>query len=439
MDASMLNAGDNLKVSISARLIAALCYIIPPIGAALSSLLMLRMFWALAENESAGIEAVMGAVKEASLPSIISLYLAAVVGIALIIVLVVRMTMQTKTASPPLWFFAFGGVFCLVTVAIFWIAKWFIIEALSPGSSIGEGGLGSLGASISQLLTWSIIAVPMAVVFLIAASVLLLSSRSKTKWLPLAAAIVIEILLIAVAIALPILINEPQRKNESVNLPEAKYAFEDTDIDKETSAVLILTADHKLYERKNIITKEELPQLIERLLEGKTPDKRIVYFKGDVDASFENVAQVFNGIRKADLDKVGLVVTRRKKEDNSYQLKPLGFEVKLPLEPREEDVLIKSRPNPLTLVAKLEKSGRLMLNSEDMGEIYDTGKLAETLLRIFKDRENNGVFREGTNEVEKTVSLKVSRSVRYGDFIKLVEAVKIASANPIGIQIDNLD
>ena len=61
------------------------------------------------------------------------------------------------------------------------------------------------------------------------------------------------------------------------------------------------------------------------------------------------------------------------------------------------------------------------------------------LVQVFKDREYNGVFREGTNEIEKTVFLKVSKSSKYGDFIKLVEAVKVAGTEPIGIQIDDLN
>jgi len=61
------------------------------------------------------------------------------------------------------------------------------------------------------------------------------------------------------------------------------------------------------------------------------------------------------------------------------------------------------------------------------------------LTEVFKDREVRGVLREGTNEVEKTVFLKVSKSSKYGDFIKLVEAVRGAGAEPVGIQIDDLN
>jgi biopolymer transport protein ExbD len=60
------------------------------------------------------------------------------------------------------------------------------------------------------------------------------------------------------------------------------------------------------------------------------------------------------------------------------------------------------------------------------------------LREIFKERENNGVFREGTNEVEKTIFIKSPRSVRYGDVVKVIDAAKTAGASPIGLQIDDL-
>ena len=61
-----------------------------------------------------------------------------------------------------------------------------------------------------------------------------------------------------------------------------------------------------------------------------------------------------------------------------------------------------------------------------------------SLSKIFKDRENNGVFREGTNEVEKTIFIKSPKSVRYGDVVKVIDAAKTAGAQPIGLQIDDL-
>ena len=119
-------------------------------------------------------------------------------------------------------------------------------------------------------------------------------------------------------------------------------------------------------------------------------------------------------------------------------LKPSRFEAKVPAEPKPEDQTV-AKPNPLTLVIGINKSDNVItLNNEPAGDITDTTALNGKLSQIFKDRENNGVFREGTNEVEKTVFIKSPRSVRYGSVVKVIDAAKSAGAQPIGLQIDDL-
>ena len=119
-------------------------------------------------------------------------------------------------------------------------------------------------------------------------------------------------------------------------------------------------------------------------------------------------------------------------------LKPSRFEAKVPAEPKDQqDVNVK--PNPLTLVVAINKETKgITLNNENFGDVSDTEKLLNKLKEIFKERENNGVFREGTNEVEKTIFLKSPKSVRYGDVVKVIDAAKAAGASPIGLQIDDL-
>jgi len=119
-------------------------------------------------------------------------------------------------------------------------------------------------------------------------------------------------------------------------------------------------------------------------------------------------------------------------------LKPSRFEAKVPAEPKDQQN-VNVRPNPLTLVVAISKETKgITLNNEPFGDVSDTDKLSNRLREIFKERENNGVFREGTNEVEKTIFLKSPKSVRYGDVVKVIDAAKAAGASPIGLQIDDL-
>lgn len=119
-------------------------------------------------------------------------------------------------------------------------------------------------------------------------------------------------------------------------------------------------------------------------------------------------------------------------------LKPARFEAKVPAEPKPDDLRSPPRPNPLTLVVTIDNNLNLKLNSEEMGNTSDTSALSGKLTQVFKDRENSGTFREGTNEVEKTLFIKAPRSVKYGEVVKVVDAVKVAGAQPIGLQIDDL-
>lgn len=118
--------------------------------------------------------------------------------------------------------------------------------------------------------------------------------------------------------------------------------------------------------------------------------------------------------------------------------KPSKFEAKVPAEPKPEDQTI-AKPNPLTLVVAVNKSDmKLTLNNQETGDVSNAGDLTSKLKEIFDGRDANGVFREGTNEVEKTVFIKSPRSVKYGDVVKVIDAVKMAGAQPIGLQIDDL-
>src|SRR5215203_2828578 len=119
-------------------------------------------------------------------------------------------------------------------------------------------------------------------------------------------------------------------------------------------------------------------------------------------------------------------------------VKPSRFEAKVPAEPKEQQNL-DVKPNPLTLVVAINKDTKAVtLNNEPAGDVSDASMLTGKLEEIFKARETNGVFREGTNEVEKTIFIKSPTSVRYGDVVKVIDAAKMAKATPIGLQIDDL-
>ncbi len=119
--------------------------------------------------------------------------------------------------------------------------------------------------------------------------------------------------------------------------------------------------------------------------------------------------------------------------------KPSRFEAKVPAEPKDTPQQTQVQPNPLTLVVSINKDTKAVtLNNEAAGDVSDASPLTERLKGIFKEREAGGVFKDGTNEIEKTLFIKSPTSVRYGDVVKVIDAAKSAGAQPIGLQIDDL-
>jgi biopolymer transport protein TolR len=117
--------------------------------------------------------------------------------------------------------------------------------------------------------------------------------------------------------------------------------------------------------------------------------------------------------------------------------KPSRFKAQVPAEPKPEDQSV-AKPNPLTLVVAVGSDSKVTLNNEDAGTTSDASLLTNKLSQIFADRAKNGVISENTNQVEKTVFIKAPKSVVYGNVVKVIDAVKSAEADPIGLQIDDL-
>lgn len=202
MESPMMNVtGDQprFKTSISTRLIAAAAYMIPAFGGALSSLYLINVMRALRSNETAGLTAVFNGMTESTAPALGSLYFGAFCGLIVIVVLIIRMFMETKTASPASWFFIFCGFLFLVPAGLFFEAESMIIEVLTiPDSSTNPA---EVGANVSSFLISSIAATLFIFIVMIIMSVIPFSTASKPKWSSLINAIVVEFLIIAAAVA----------------------------------------------------------------------------------------------------------------------------------------------------------------------------------------------------------------------------------------------
>lgn len=127
-------------------------------------------------------------------------------------------------------------------------------------------------------------------------------------------------------------------------------------------------------------------------------------------------------------------------------IKPTDFKAKVPGEPKIDGVI---NPHPDTLVVAINADSTLRLNAEnELGSVQDSDKLVERLAEIFRQRRENHAYAEDKiartdlseeEKLQKTVFIKAPRSLDYGSVVRVVDAVKIAGASPISLQIDDLN
>lgn len=150
----------------------------------------------------------------------------------------------------------------------------------------------------------------------------------------------------------------------------------------------------------------------------------IIIIKADWSLNFGEVVKVIQSLRGFSTQKIKIQIA-----ENLYAAVP----------PQIDDENIILKPNPTFLLVALEKDSKIRINQEEMGDFENTSPLRDKLKEIFKYREQNGVLRPGTNEVERTVFVKAPLSVKFNNVIRLVQSIAGTGASPIGLQVDDLE
>lgn len=116
--------------------------------------------------------------------------------------------------------------------------------------------------------------------------------------------------------------------------------------------------------------------------------------------------------------------------------RPARFEAKLPTEPKNMNDVVQ---NPNTIIVAVRADGSVDFNDQkNVSDVSNFDGLIGLLRDRFEYRATNGILRPGSNEIERTVFISAPRSMDYGTVVKVVDAVKLAGADPIGLQLDDL-
>jgi len=119
-------------------------------------------------------------------------------------------------------------------------------------------------------------------------------------------------------------------------------------------------------------------------------------------------------------------------------IKPSAFKAKVPSEPTKDDTVT---PDPRTLVVVVGNDSSLRLNGETaLGTVNDPAKMIERLNAVFAQRRaNSELSTAGDGSIRRSVFVKAPSTLDYGSVAKVVDAVKQSGADPIALQIDDLE
>ena len=220
-----------------------------------------------------------------------------------------------------------------------------------------------------------------------------------------------------------------------------KYADVDEFYRKGSSFLIILpNSDEILLQDPDSapITVGEMGDRLEEFARGVSPEKREAFIAAAFDITPEAFLNVLKEIRRRGIERVVLLVSGR---DTTEGPGPIKYAPDIPFPERsftanlaaEVDFTEQSpKPNPFTLVVRVV-NGKPLINAEP---VEDLDELTRRLKAVLDDRENNGVFRESTNEVEKTVNVHIDETgsnsgQRYGGIVEIINAVRGAGSNRI--------
>jgi biopolymer transport protein ExbD len=129
-------------------------------------------------------------------------------------------------------------------------------------------------------------------------------------------------------------------------------------------------------------------------------------------------------------------------------LRPARFKALVPAPPEESEIVKKS---PRTLVVEVEGAGSLRLvrgmTTVAEASVEDPSAVSERLAREWRERIKVGGWKEGfearadlapDQRIERTVFVRAPRAIPYGRVARVIDALKGAGANPVGLQTDAL-
>jgi biopolymer transport protein ExbD len=129
-------------------------------------------------------------------------------------------------------------------------------------------------------------------------------------------------------------------------------------------------------------------------------------------------------------------------------LRPARFKALIP-KPMLDDERITLSPRTLVVSIERDMSVKLIRGMTVVaeGSVAEAGGVASRLAEEWRARKALGSWKEGfesradlapDERIERTVFVRAPRSIAYGEVAKVIDSIKGAGAQPVGLQTDEL-
>ena len=223
-----------------------------------------------------------------------------------------------------------------------------------------------------------------------------------------------------------------QLKKPTTNLPKDVPNVElvtSSDIGVKDGVVISILPDKKYFIETESVPLESLKEKIEKLVASKYAP---VLINADAKIEYGEIAAVLGLlgskeiVQKRDSDRVTFLA--EPPSQSSDYIATVRATVS------SKDSSVKPNPKAKKLDVSIAENGKIKFDNKEI----NMEDLKTKLYAIFKDNDTNGIYLSGTNEPDRTVNLKVVRSVSYENLVKFIGELTEIRAR-IVLQFDNLE
>ena len=169
-------------------------------------------------------------------------------------------------------------------------------------------------------------------------------------------------------------------------------------------------------------------------------ERQLIYLNASASLKYLRVVRIVDTLRKENIENLSLIVLPEVKTDAPFHI----LKVKLLPEPKEDESTNSPDSWDKLTVLDLQKDGKISFAKYDEKQGFKPDKaeikseeLEAKIKQLFKEREEKKVFRQGTNDIDKRIYIKATKSNEFTQVVRMIDAATGAGAE-VYLVIDDL-